>query len=225
VLKGFIIGLALTIIVGQVPTLLGIEKGEGNFFEQALSVVTHLGDSHALTMAVGFGSLAVVLLLRRLAPAVPGSLVVVLGGIDLVTAFNLADDDLEIVGDIDSGLPSFGLPDGAAFTDYLTAVASCVGIMLVGFAEGLGAAKTYASRNHYEIDPNRELLGLGTANIGSGLASGMIVNGSLSKTAVNGSAGAKTQLSGLVVAALTVITLLFLTGLFENLPEATWPRS
>jgi MFS superfamily sulfate permease-like transporter len=93
--------------------------------------------------------------------------------------------------------------------------------MLVGFAEGLGAAKNYAAQHHYAIDANRELLGLGAANFGSGLSSGMVVNGSLSKTAVNGSAGAKTQLSGLTVAALTIVTLLFLTGLFEDLPEAT----
>ena len=93
--------------------------------------------------------------------------------------------------------------------------------MLVGFAEGLGAAKTYAAQAHYEIDANRELLGLGAANLASGCASGMVVNGSLSKTAVNGGAGAQSQISGLVVAALTVVTLLFLTGLFEQLPEAT----
>jgi MFS superfamily sulfate permease-like transporter len=92
--------------------------------------------------------------------------------------------------------------------------------MLVGFAEGLGAAKTYAARNDYAIDANRDLLGLGAANVTAGLSSGMVVNGSLSKTAVNGSAGAKSQLAGLVVAALTVVTLLFLTGLFEELPEA-----
>jgi SulP family sulfate permease len=91
----------------------------------------------------------------------------------------------------------------------------------VGFAEGLGAAKTYAAREHYEIDANRELLGLGAANLGAGLASGMVVNGSLSKTAVNGGAGARSQVSGLVVAVLTVVTLLILTGLFEDLPEAT----
>jgi sulfate permease, SulP family len=145
VLKGFIIGLALTIIVGQVPTLLGIEKGGGELLRADMGVLTQLGEAQGLTMVVGFGSLAVVLLLRRFAPAVPGSLVAVLGGIALVSVFDLADDGLEIVGDIDSGLPSVGLPDGAAFTDYLTAVASCVGIMLVGFVEGLGAGKTYAS--------------------------------------------------------------------------------
>ena len=104
------------------------------------------------------------------------------------------------------------------FADLL---GGAVGVMLVGFAEGLGAAKTYAAKDGYDIEPNRELLGLGAANLGSGLASGMVVNGSLSKTAVNGSAGARSQVSGLTVAALALLTLLFLTGLFEKLPEAT----
>src|SRR5262245_65047981 len=93
--------------------------------------------------------------------------------------------------------------------------------MLVGFAEGLGAAKTYAAKNHYEVDANRELIGLGAANLAAGFSSGMVVNGSLSKTAVNGGAGGKSQVSGLIVAVLTVVTVLFLTGVFEELPEAT----
>jgi sulfate permease, SulP family len=105
--------------------------------------------------------------------------------------------------------------------DYLKLAGSALGVMLVGFAEGLGAARTYAARDGYQISPDRELVGLGAANLAAGLSSGMVVNGSLSKTAVNGSAGARTQASGLTVAVLTVITLLFLTGLFEDLPEAT----
>jgi sulfate permease, SulP family len=217
VLKGFIVGLALTIIVGQVPKMFGLDSGDGNFFEKLVAFVGDLEDTDALTLAVGFGSLAVVLGLRRFAPVVPGSLVAVLLGILLVELFDL---DVDIVGPIDSGLPSFGLPDAGA-SDYGALAAGAIGVMLVGFAESLGAAKTYAARDHYEIDTNRELLGLGAANVASGLSSGMVVNGSLSKTAVNAAAGARTQLSGLVVAAMTVITLLFLTGLFESLPEAT----
>jgi anti-anti-sigma factor len=112
------------------------------------------------------------------------------------------------------------LPD-VATVEYLKLAPAAVGILLVGFAEGLGAAKTYAARQHYEVDTNRELLGVGAANLGAGLSSGMVVSGSLSKTAVNGAAGARTQLSGLVVAALTIITLLTLTGLFQRLPQAT----
>jgi high affinity sulfate transporter 1 len=220
VLKGFIVGLALTIIIGQVPKLLGIEKGSGDFFEQLWDVITRLGDSQWQTVIVGVLSLAVVLVLRRVAPIVPAPLVAVALGILAVYALNLQHHGVKIVGPIDSGLPSFGLPSVPA-KDYLKLTGSAVGIMLVGFAEGLGAAKTYAARNGYQVSPNRELIGLGTANLAAGLSSGMVVNGSLSKTAVNGSAGARTQMSGLVVAVLTILTLLFLTGLFEDLPEAT----
>src|SRR5262245_23670687 len=220
VLKGFIIGLALTIIAGQLPKLFGVAKGSGDFFEQIWDLATKLGDTSGLTLIVGLVSLAVVLVLRRFMPIVPGSLVVVLLGIILVKLFDLDAHGVAIVGHIDSGLPSLGFPDVHA-ARYEDLVPGAAGILLVGFAEGLGAAKTYAAQHHYEVDANRELVGLGAANFGSGLAGGMVVNGSLSKTAVNGSAGAKSQLSGLVVAALTIVTLLFLTGLFESLPEAT----
>ena len=151
----------------------------------------------------------------------PASLVAVVFGIAVVHIFDLAQHGVAIVGQIDSGLPSICLPHQLSLNDYLTASASAVGIMLVAFAEGLGAAKTYAVAHHYTIDPNRELIGLGAANMGSGLCQGMAVSGSLSKTAVNESAGARTQLSGIVAAGATIVTLLFLTGLFEDLPEAT----
>ncbi|WP_411269097.1 SulP family inorganic anion transporter [Rhodococcus sp. MTM3W5.2] len=221
VLKGFIVGLALTIIIGQVPKLFGVPKSEGNFFEQAWGVISHLGDTDWRTLTVGLLSLAVVLGLKRWLPLVPGSLLAVLLGIAAVTVLGLDGEGVEIVGHIDSGLPSVGLPGGVGFDDYVDLLGPAVGVLLIGFAEGLGAAKTYAAKAGYEVDANRELMGLGAANLGSGLASGMVVNGSLSKTAVNGGAGAKSQVSGLVVAALTVVTLLFLTGLFEKLPEAT----
>ena len=220
VLKGFIVGLALTIIIGQVPKLLGISKGTGDFFEQLWHVITHLGHTDGLTLLVGAVSLGVIVGLRRFAPAVPGSLVAVLLGIVLVRVFGLQHHGVEIVGSIKSGLPSFGIPKIHG-SDVGALAAGGVGVMLVGFAEGLGAAKTYAAREHQQIDSNSELLGLGAANLASALSSGMVVNGSLSKTAVNASAGARSQLSGLVVAALTILTLLALTGLFEDLPEAT----
>jgi sulfate permease, SulP family len=220
VLKGFIVGLALTIIVGQIPKLLGVKKGPGDFFRQLWYLVAHLGQAQGLTVVVGLGSLAIVLVLRRFAPVVPAPLVAVLAGIAAVHIFGLQKHGVEIVGHITGGLPSFGLPHVPA-ADYLKLAGSALGVMLVGFAEGLGAAKTYAARDGYQISPNRELIGLGAANLAAGLSSGTVVNGSLSKTAVNGSAGARTQASGLTVAVLTVITLLFLTGLFEDLPEAT----
>lgn len=220
VLKGFIIGLALTIIAGQLPKLFGVEKASGNFFEQIVGLVTKLGGTNPVTLAVGLAALAVLALLRRMLPLVPGALVVVVLGVLAVALFGLDDRGVAIVGPIEPGLPAFGLPPGVGVDRYLALAGPALGVLLVGFAEGLGAAKTYAVKAGYDIDANRELLGLGAANLGAGLSSGMVVNGSLSKTAVNGGAGARSQVSGLTVAALTLLTLLFLTGLFEKLPEA-----
>ncbi|QNE73607.1 STAS domain-containing protein [Streptomyces finlayi] len=219
VLKGFIVGLALTIIAGQLPKLFGVEGGSGNFFEKVWALIEDLGGTSGLTVLVGLASLVLIVVLRRVAPVVPGSLIVVALGIAAAAAFDLDDHGVDVVGSIETGLPSFGFPDVQA-GDLGGLAAGSVGVMLVAFAEGLGAARTYAARGHYEVDANRELIGIGAAGLGAGLSSGMVVNGSLSKTAVNWSAGARTQLSGIVVAALTVITLLFLTGLFEQLPEA-----
>ena len=220
VLKGFIIGLALTIIVEQLPKLFGVPKGSGDLFQQLWHLAGELDQTHWLTLLVGLGSLALILGLKRVAPMVPGSLVAVVLGIAAVQLLGLDRHGAAIVGHIQPGLPPLGLPDVGS-VDYLKLAPAAVGILLVGFAEGLGAAKTYAARQHYEVDANRELVGVGAANLGAGLSSGMVVSGSLSKTAVNGAAGARTQLSGLVVAALTIITLLTLTGLFQRLPQAT----
>lgn len=219
VLKGFIVGMALVIIVGQLPKLLGVEGGEGNFVAKLWAVVTSLGDTQGWAALVGGLCLALVLVLRRVAPLVPGSLVAVALGIVLSAALDLEDRGVAVVGAIDAGLPSPAGPDIAAASDIPLLLSGAAGVMLVGFAEGLGAAKTYARRDGYRIDANRELAGLGVANLGAGFLSGMAVNGSLSKTAVNGGAGARSQVSGWTVAALTVLTLLVLTPLFASLPE------
>jgi high affinity sulfate transporter 1 len=222
VLKGFIVGLALTIIAGQLPKLFGVEKTEGNFFEQVLGLLRELGETNAATLAVGLVSLAIVLGVRRWAPRVPGSLVAVLVGIAAVPLLDLVARGVEIVGPIEAGLPDVGLPQGRGVSDYLMLAASAAGVLLIAFAEGLAAAKAYPNKaGGQDLDPDQELVALGAANIGAGLTSGMVVSGSLSKTAVNSAAGARSQLSGVTVAVLVVVTLLFLTALFENLPEAT----
>ncbi len=220
VLKGFIVGLALTIVIGQVPKLFGVEKSGGNFFEQAWGVITRLGDTQWRTLLIGVLSLAVVLGFKRWLPLVPGSLLAVLVGIGAVSLLGLDDKGVDIVGHIDAGLPAVGLPDGIGFDDYVD---------LLGPGGGAADRVRGRPRGRQDVRGEGRLRGgrqpgtprAGRIQRGRRLASGMVVNGSLSKTAVNGGAGAKSQVSGLVVAVLTILTLLFLTGLFEKLPEAT----
>ena len=219
VLKGFIVGLSLTIIAGQVPRLFGVESGSGDFFERVWDFLISLDETDGLTLLVGVGSLAVLFGLPRVAPAIPGPLAAVILGIVAVELFDLGAHGVAIVGSIDPGLPSLALPD-VSLDRFAGLAAAALGVMLVGFAESLGTAKTYAQREHREIDPNRELIGLGAANLGAGISGAFAVNGSLSKTAVNSTAGGRTQLVGLTAAGLTVLTLLLLTGYFESLPVA-----
>jgi anti-anti-sigma factor len=142
-------------------------------------------------------------------------------GIEAVRLFHLSAHGVAVVGPIPSGLPVPKAPGGLGVDDYLATAASSVGIVLVGFAESLAAAKNFVAEDQSRVDPNRELVALGAANVGAGFFQGMFVNGSLSKTAVNVATRARSQLSALVAAGLTILTLLLLTGFFADLPEAT----
>ncbi|WP_017587710.1 SulP family inorganic anion transporter [Nocardiopsis ganjiahuensis] len=219
VMKGFITGLALTIVVGQLPALFGVDGGDGEFFGKLWGLVTALGQTHVPTLAIGALSVVGILVLRRFLPLVPAALLAVAAGVAATVLLGLDGHGVDIVGTLPSGLPPLGLPD-LSLSQYGALVGGGTAVALLGFAEGFGAAKTYAARTGDRIDGNRELFGMGAANLASGFGSGMVVNGSLSKTAVNAGAGSRSQVSGLTAALFTVLTLLFLTGLFEKLPEA-----
>lgn len=222
IMMAYMAGLALNIIVGQLPKLFGIEAMgdmDANFFQQLAGVLRQLDATHVLTLVIGLAVIATVIVLKRISPVLPGALVAVGLGIVAARLFPVADAGVATVGTLPRGLPRFEIPT-TNLRDYLQLVPGALGILIVGYAEGLGVARTYAARQAQEINPGRELLGLGLANVASGLSSGMIVNGSVSRTVINASAGAKTQLSALVTAALTLVTLLFLTGLFTGLPQA-----
>jgi len=221
VLDGFIIGLAITIAIGQIDKMFGIESEGSNTIREFGSILRQFPEWDVPTMIVGFASLAVLFLMHKYTPQVPAALTVVIGAIVLSAVFGFADHGIHIVGDIPAGLPSLGIPvwpDGVPVGDL---VLGAIAVTIVAYAESLAAAKQYARVHDYAVDPNQELIGLGVANLGAGISQGFVVDGSLSKTAAGDGAGQRTQMAGLTAAILTIITLLFLTGLFFNLPEAT----
>ncbi len=221
VLDGFIIGLAITIAVGQLDKMFGIESEGSNTIRELGSILRQLPDWDVPTMIVGFVSLAVLFLMHKYTPRIPAALTVVIGSILLSAMFGFEDLGIHIVGEIPAGLPPLGIPawpEGVPLGDL---VLGALAVTIVAYAESLAAAKTYARKHNYVVDANQELIGLGVANLGAGISQGFVVDGSLSKTAAGDGAGQKTQMAGLVAAILTIITLLFLTGLFFNLPEAT----
>jgi len=219
VMAGFVFGLAIFVTVKQLPKLFGIEAGTGDTIRQFVHLVTHLGETSWATLAVGAGALALLFGLRRFAPKLPGGLIALALGIVISAAFDLSQHGVAIVGDVPRGLPSLGIPD-IHRGDVVTLIAAAAGMLLVIYSESLGAAETFAAKYGYEIDPNQELIALGVANLGSGFIGGLAGGGSLSQSAVNEGAGARSEVSPLVATALIVVTVLFLTPLFKDLPEA-----
>jgi high affinity sulfate transporter 1 len=218
VLDGFIIGLGVYVAVGQLPKLVGMEKPEGSTVKQLWEVGTSLTSWDSATLAVGVSSLAALMLLHRLAPRVPAALLVVAVSLLLVPALSLEDKGVEIVGKIPSGF-AFVSWSGVSFRDTLDMVPGAFGIVVVGFAEGLAVAKAYAAKDRTTVDANRELLAYGAAAVGAGALQGFPPAGSLSKSAAAEDSGARSPMAFVTAAGLVVLTVLFLTGIFTNLPE------
>ena len=211
VLKGFIIGLALTIIIGQLPKLFGIPPGHGDFFEQAWRLVMHLGETQGLTLLVGTLSLAVIIGLRRLAPASRARWWRSRAAIAAVKAFGL---DVPTIGSIASGLPSLGLPD-IGLADAGGLAAGGVGVVLIAFAEGLGAAKAYAARERSTPTTSWSRSAARTSPPAC-----QRHGGQRQPLQDGGQRVRRRAHTGLRAArgALTIVALLFFTGLFEDLP-------
>jgi SulP family sulfate permease len=219
VLKGFVFGLALTIMVKQGHKLMGIHPGEGNFFHQAWHVVTSLPQVNPWTFAVGATAIGIMFLLGAVAPRVPSALVVLVLGTLAVPWLGLTQRGVEVVGTIHAGIPSLSWPK-IGEDELADVFVGAFGIVLVLMAEALAAARTFAAKHKYEIDPNQELRAIGVANIASGLAGGIIVGGGMSGTAANDAGGARTQLSTITASLSVALTLGFLLPLIRNLPEA-----
>jgi sulfate permease, SulP family len=219
VMEGFVFGLAIFVSISQLPKLFGLDKGDGDSIRQLAHVVANLGHTNAVTLAVGAVSLLILFAIERWAPRLPGGLVVLVAAITLSAALGLSEHGVATVGRIPTGLPSPSVPHLNA-SDLWTLLPSAAGMLLVIFSEALGAGQTFADKHGYRLDPNQEMVAIGVANVGSGFLGGLAAGGSLSQSAVNDGAGARSQLSTIVAAALSLVTVLALTPLFTDLPEA-----
>lgn len=220
VMVGFITGLAVIIMVKQLPKIFGVESGEGNVWQRLWDFIVLIPETHLPTLAVGLVCLALLLVLERLLPKIPAALVALIAGIVLSLAFGPEGRGVEVVGELPSGLSPPGWP-AISLHDWLSLLPGALGIALVCFAEAIGTARAFAAQHRYEIDPDQELIGVGAANTGAGLFHGFPIGASLSKSAANEQAGAHSEMSGIIAAALTVLVALFFTQLFSPLPEAT----
>jgi sulfate permease, SulP family len=219
IVTGFVFGLVLLIVLGEIPSLLGMPPVKGDVLSRAWSIVTNLTEVDATTALVGLSALAVLFVGARVLPRVPWGLVVLVVAIIVSSWFGLADQGVAVVGDVPEGMPPFGLPD-IPLADIPPVLVGGLALGLVGLAEGLSAGRLFAARLGYNVDADQELIATGAANVAAGLSGGLGVAGSLSKTAAAVRTGGLSQLTGLTAAALVAVVLLALANLLSALPRA-----
>jgi high affinity sulfate transporter 1 len=219
---GYMNGLALTILVGQLPKLFGFSVDADGLIPEAAGFLEGLANDETVTAALAVGLLGLVLIagLQRLVPKLPAVLVAVVVSILIANAFNLADHGVSLVGPLPQGFPPFTLPS-VQWSDMALLVAGAVGIAVVSLTDTISTSSAFAARAGEEVDGDREMVGIGAANIAAGFFQGFPVSTSGSRTAVAEQAGARSQVTGLVGAAAITLILLVAPGLLRNLPQPT----
>jgi high affinity sulfate transporter 1 len=217
---GYMNGLALTILVGQLPKLFGFKVEADNFIGEVTGFIKGLanGEAVAAAAAVGIAGIVVIVVLGRWLPKVPAVLIMVVAAIAATSIFDLAEHGVSLVGVLPQGFPPFTIPHVGA-SDLGPLFAGALGIALVSLADTISTASAFAARTGAEVHGNGEMIGIGAANLAAGLFQGFPVSTSGSRTAVAERSGAKTQLTGVTGAVLITLMIVFVPGLFKNLPQ------
>lgn len=219
VIVGFMHGLAVVIIVAQLPRVLGVKSEGQTTLDQAVNLLPRLADTNPVSLAIGAVTFALILLCRRYAPRIPGAVVALVAGGLAVVLFGLDRHGVAIVGRDPTGLPELALPPFrlADFDDLLPVALVAA---LLSFSDTVVTARAFAARNGYRIDANQELLGIGMSNLASGLSQGLPISASDSRTAVSEAAGGRTQVTSIVAALVVAAVMVWAAGLLHYLPSA-----
>ncbi len=221
ILSGFMNGIALTIISKQLGSFCGFALLNGTgFFLRVANFLSRLGEIHVPTLLVGSVTLLLMWAVSRFSPRFPTPLVGVVGGILLAAVFDLEKGAVALVGTIPAGFPIPKVPS-VSLDDIQALSLNALGILLVSYCSAIATAKSFAARNGYAVEPNRELIALGAANLASGISNGFAVSGADSRTAISDLAGGKTRMTGVYAAILMALVLLFLTGPLSMIPRSS----
>jgi high affinity sulfate transporter 1 len=219
ILVGYLNGVAISIFLGQIGKVFGFSLQSRGITPRLIEFVGKLPQTHLLTLAVGLTTLAVILVSKRLLPRAPAPLLATVAAVALVYGLGLENRGVAVVGELPAGLPDLSWPQFDAENLKLL-LGGALGVAIVSFSSGMVTARSFAERNHYDIDADQEFIALGTCQIASGLSQGFAVTGADSRTAVNDAMGGKTQMVGLIAAATMAAVLFFLTEPLRYLPMA-----
>ena len=215
---GYMNGLAITIIVGQLPKLFGFSTDADGFIDETKAFVSGLDQTNTTALVIGVATLAVLMILPRITTRIPAVLVAVVGATVATALLDLGEKGVKTVGALPQGLPTPSIPH-VSVSDLGPLLIAALGIVLVSLTDTIATSTSFAARRGDEIDPNQEMIGMGAANVAAGLFQGFAISASGSRTAVAEQAGSKSQVTGLAGAAIVAILLLFLPWLLQNLPQ------
>jgi len=220
VLIGFLTGVGIQVATGQIPDILGVPKGSGTWFQQQLAWITGIGEASWPTVAYGLGTIAIVFLFKLVLPKIPGAIVAVIGLLTVATLTDAPSYGVAVIGAIQGGLPPIGLPQGVGWSDVGALVPTAFACFFIVIAQSAATSRSFALKHGDRADVNRDIVGLSAANLAAGLSGTFVVNGSPTKTQILDGVKGRTQVANLVVVVVTLIVLLFLTGLLTDLPKA-----
>ncbi len=221
VLVGFLTGVGIQVLSGQIPDMLGVPKGTGNWFEQQWTMITSIPDANLTTVA--FAVLTVVLIIgfEKFLPQVPGALVAVIACIAISTAIDASSNGVPTVGSVPAGPPPIGLPQGVSVSDALAVLPIAFACFVLIIAQSAATSRSFAAKHGERVDVNRDIVGLSGANLAAGLSGTFVVNGSPTKTQILDQQHGRTQVSNMTMSVVVLLFAVFFTGLLTNMPQAT----
>ena len=220
VLIGFLTGVGVQVFTGQIPDLLGIPKGTGNWFQQQWAWISNLGSISWPTFAFGLGTIVIILGFKRFVPKVPGAIVAVVLSIGISSAIDAEADGVAIVGAVQGGFPPIGLPQGISMSNIGICLSIAFSCFVLIIAQSAATSRSFAMKHGQKVDVNRDIVGLSGANFAAGLSGTFVVNGSPTKTQILDEEKGRTQLANLTMSVVVLLVVLFFTALLTDMPKA-----
>ncbi|HTY15659.1 MAG TPA: sulfate permease [Methanoregulaceae archaeon] len=217
VLKGFLVGTGVVIIVGQIPKIMGIAGAPPDFIAKIVYILANIGYANVYSIAIGVGGIIVLYFLNKRYSKWPNTLILLIGAIVLMSVTSLATLGVQIVGTVPGGVPCFAVPD-VSLQDTEAVFPLALALFLLSYVELTTITRMYAKNHRYDIDTNQELLALGASSVGTGFFQGFPIAGSFGKSAVNDRAGALSPLAGAIAGLVIILVVMFLTGFLYYIP-------
>jgi high affinity sulfate transporter 1 len=220
VLIGFLTGVGIQVMGGQVPDMLGVPKGGGRWLEQQWDWITEVPNASVPTIAFALGTLVISLGFKRFSPRIPGAIVAVVLSIIISAATDAKAHGVAVVGSVERGLPPIGLPPGISWDDVPRVLGIAFACFVLIIAQSAATSRSFAMRHGDRVDVNRDIVGLAGANVAAGLSGTFVVNGSPTKTQILDGQKGRTQLANLTMSAAVLIVVLVATAVLDDMPKA-----